>query len=100
MTSRSNGTSRLVATRNGRTGRPTISLGVFVHLKALGAIEARVEWRHDSLAVTFVVEREATRAIVEAALAGFSEQLSSSGSPAVTAHVRVNPDRRESSRGP
>ena len=73
--------------------RPTISLGVFVRLQALGAIEARVEWRLDSLAVTFVVEREATRAIVEAALAGFSEQLSSSGSPAVTAHVRVNPER-------
>jgi hypothetical protein len=73
--------------------RPTVSLGVFVHLKALGAIEARVEWRPDSLAVTFVVEREATRAIVEAALDDFSKQLSSSGSPAVTAHVRFNPDR-------
>jgi hypothetical protein len=71
----------------------TISLGVFVHLKALGAIEARVEWQPESVAVTFFVEREATRSIIEAALDDFSKQLSLSGCPAVTSHVRFSPDR-------
>jgi hypothetical protein len=81
--------------RREKQDRPdgTISLGVFVHLKALGAIEARLEWQPESLAVTFFVEREATRVIVEAGLDDFSKQLSLSGCPAVTSHVWLNPDR-------
>ena len=81
--------------RREKEDRPdaTISLGVFVHLKALGAIEARLEWQPESLAVTFFVEREATRVIVEAGLDDFSKQLSLSGCPAVTSHVWLNPDR-------
>jgi hypothetical protein len=71
----------------------TISLGVFVHLKALGAIEARLEWQPESLAVTFFVEREATRVMVEAGLDDFSKQLARSGCPAVSSHVWLNPDR-------
>jgi len=60
---------------------------------SLGAIEARLEWQPESLAVTFFVEREATRVIVEAGLDDFSKQLSLSGCPAVTSHVWLNPDR-------
>jgi hypothetical protein len=81
--------------RREKQDRPNgaISLGVFVHLKALGAIEARLEWQPESLAVTFFVEREATRAIVEAGLDDFSKLLSLSGCPGVTSHVWLNPDR-------
>jgi hypothetical protein len=70
-----------------------ISLGVFVYLKALGGIEARVDWKPEALAVTFFVEREATRALIEAGLADFSEQLTLSGCPAVTSNVWFNPGR-------
>ena len=70
----------------------TVSLGVFVHLKVLGAIETRVEWQPGSLNITFLVEREATRAIVDAALAGFSEHLSLTDSPPVTSSVRLKSD--------
>src|SRR5262249_47520042 len=45
-----------------------LSLGVFVNLHLFGAIEARIVWKPASFAVTFYVEREATRAIVEAGL--------------------------------
>ena len=70
-----------------------ISLGVFVHLKTLGAIEARLEWQPESLAVTFFVEREATRAIVEAGLDDFSKHLALAGCPGVTSNVWLSPDR-------
>jgi flagellar hook-length control protein FliK len=73
-----------------------VAVAVFVSLPALGAIEARAELKPDSLAVTFYVEREATRALVEAGLAGFSEQLSRAGCPAVTANVWLNPGRMAS----
>jgi Flagellar hook-length control protein FliK len=73
-----------------------MAVAVFVSLPALGAIEARAELKPDSLAVTFYVEREATRALVEAGLAGFSEQLSRAGCPAVTANVWLNPGRMAS----
>jgi hypothetical protein len=81
--------------RRDQQDRPdgAISLGVFVHLKALGPIEARLEWQPESLAVTFFVEREATRAIVEAGLDDFSKQLALSGCAGVTSHVWLNPDR-------
>ena len=84
--------------RSERRDRPdhTISLGVFVRLPSLGAIEARVEWQPDSLAVTFYVEREATCAIVEAGLSDFSERLSLSGCTGVTVHVRLRPERTSS----
>jgi Flagellar hook-length control protein FliK len=77
-----------------------IAVGVFVSLPALGAIEARAEWKPDSLAVTFYVEREATRALVEAGLAEFSEQLSRAGCPAVTSNVWLNPGRLASVAAP
>jgi hypothetical protein len=70
----------------------TVSLGVFVHLKVLGAIETRVEWQPGSLNITFLVEREATRAIVDAALAGFLEHLSLADCPPVTSNVRLKSD--------
>jgi hypothetical protein len=70
-----------------------VSLGVFVYLKPLGAIEARVDWQPESLAVTFFVERESTRALVEAGLGEFSKQLELSGSPNVTSKVWFNPNR-------
>jgi hypothetical protein len=73
-----------------------MAVAVFVSLPALGAIEARAELKPDSLAVTFYVEREATRALVEAGLAGFSEELSRAGCPAVTANVWLNPGRMAS----
>jgi hypothetical protein len=81
--------------RRDQQDRPdeAISLGVFVHLKALGPIEARLEWQPESLAVTFFVEREATRAIVEAGLDDFSKHLALSGCTGVTSHVWLNPDR-------
>jgi hypothetical protein len=81
--------------RREKRDRPdqTISLGVFVRLKSLGAIEARVEWRPDSLAVTFYVEREATCALIDAGLSDFSERLSLSGCTGVNVHVRLRPDR-------
>jgi hypothetical protein len=43
--------------------------------------------------VTFYVEREATRAIVEAGLSDLSQELSASGFAAVTTNVWLNPDR-------
>jgi hypothetical protein len=81
--------------RRDQQDRPdeVISLGVFVHLKALGPIEARLEWQPESLAVTFFVEREATRAIVEAGLDDFSKHLALSGCTGVTSHVWLSPDR-------
>jgi hypothetical protein len=81
--------------RRDQQDRPgqAISLGVFVHLKTLGAIEARLEWQPESLAVTFFVEREATRAIVEAGLDDFSKHLALAGCQGVTSHVWLNPDR-------
>jgi hypothetical protein len=77
-----------------------ISLGVFVHLKTLGAIEARLEWQPEALAVTFFVEREATRAIVEAGLDDFSKHLALAGCPGVTSNVFLNPDRPSLSSQP
>jgi hypothetical protein len=71
----------------------TVSLGVFVYLPALGAIEARVEWQPESLAVTFFVERAETRALVEAGLEPFSKQLALSGCANVTSNVWLNPGR-------
>ena len=58
-----------------------------------GAIEARINWKPDSFAVTFYVERESTRAIVEAGLNELSAELSASGFSAVTMNVWLNPDR-------
>jgi hypothetical protein len=72
---------------------PAISLGVFVDLKALGGIEARLELKPQSLAITFFVERETTRALVEAGLERLSKDLSLSGFPAVTSQVWLNPGR-------
>jgi hypothetical protein len=77
-----------------------VSLGVFVTLPALGAIEARVDWKRDALGVTFYVERDATRAIIEAGLSDFAEELSQSGCPAVTANVWLNPARLATSVSP
>jgi hypothetical protein len=70
-----------------------ISLGVFVNVNIFGAIEARIVWKPASFAVTFYVEREATRAIVEAGLSDLSKELSASGFPAVATNVWLNPDR-------
>jgi hypothetical protein len=70
-----------------------ISLGVFVDLTIFGAIEARIIWKPESFAVTFYVEREATRAIVEAGLSDLSKELSGSGFSAVATNVWLNPDR-------
>jgi Flagellar hook-length control protein FliK len=70
-----------------------LSLGVFVTLNIFGAIEARIIWKPESFAVTFYVEREATRAIVEAGLNDLSKELSASGFSAVAANVWLNPDR-------
>ena len=70
-----------------------ISLGVFVNLNIFGAIEARIVWKPESFAVTFYVEREATRAIVEAGLSDLSKELSASGFSAVATNVWLNPDR-------
>ena len=70
-----------------------ISLGVFVDLNIFGAIEARIVWKPESFAVTFYVEREATRAIVEAGLSDLSKELSASGFSAVATNVWLNPDR-------
>ncbi len=70
-----------------------ISLGVFVNVRIFGAIEARIVWKPASFAVTFYVEREATRAIVEAALSDLSEELSAAGFPAAATNVWLNPDR-------
>lgn len=75
-----------------------ISLGVFVNVKIFGAIEARLVWKPDSFAVTFYVEREATRAIVEAGLSDLSKELAASGFSAVTTNVWLNPER--ASAGP
>jgi hypothetical protein len=71
----------------------TISLGVFVNLSIFGGIEARLVWKPESFAVTFYVEREDTRAIVEAGLSELSKELAASGFPAVTTNVWFNPDR-------
>ncbi len=70
-----------------------LSLGVFVNLRIFGAIEARIVWKPASFAVTFYVEREATRAIVEAGLSDLSQELSAAGFPAVATNVWLNPDR-------
>lgn len=70
-----------------------ISLGVFVNLNIFGAIEARIVWKPESFAVTFYVEREATRAIVEAGLSDLSNELSASGFSGVATNVWFNPDR-------
>jgi hypothetical protein len=70
-----------------------ISLGVFVNVQIFGAIEARIVWKPASFAVTFYVEREATRAIVEAGLSDLSKELSVAGFPAVATNVWLNPDR-------
>ena len=70
-----------------------ISLGVFVNLNVFGAIEARIVWKPESFAVTFYVEREATRAIVEAGLSDLSTELSASGFSAVATNVWLNLDR-------
>jgi Flagellar hook-length control protein FliK len=70
-----------------------ISLGVFVNVNIFGAIEARIVWKPASFAVTFYVEREATRAIVEAGLSDLSKELSASGFSAVAMNVWLNPDR-------
>ncbi len=43
--------------------------------------------------MTFYVEREATRAIVEAGLSDLSQELSAAGFPAATTNVWLNPDR-------
>ncbi len=66
---------------------------MFVNLNALGGIEARVDWKPEMLAVTFFVERESTRALIEAGLADFSEELTLSGCPAVTSNGWFNPGR-------
>jgi flagellar hook-length control protein FliK len=81
--------------RNGQDDRDAraISLGVFVNLNIFGGIEARMIWKPESFAVTFYVEREATRAIVEAGLNDLSQELSASGFSAVTTNVWFNPDR-------
>jgi Flagellar hook-length control protein FliK len=71
----------------------TIALGVFVNVHIFGGIEARIVWKPESFAVTFYVEREATRAIVEAGLSDLSQELSASGFPAVATNVWLNPDR-------
>jgi hypothetical protein len=76
----------------------TISLGVFVRLPSLGAIEARLEWLAESLNVNFFVEREETRSLVQASLDDFSKELSQSGVSAVSSHVWLNPERV--SKGP
>jgi Flagellar hook-length control protein FliK len=70
-----------------------ISLGVFVNVNIFGAIEARIVWKPESFTVTFYVEREATRAIVEAGLNDLSKDLSAAGFSAVTTNVWLNPDR-------
>jgi hypothetical protein len=70
-----------------------ISLGVFVNVHIFGAIEARIVWKPESFAVTFYVEREETRAIVEAGLSDLSQELSASGFSAVATNVWLNPDR-------
>jgi hypothetical protein len=70
-----------------------ISLGVFVNLNIFGAIEARIVSKPESFAVTFYVEREATRAIVEAGLSDLSKELSAFGFSAVAMNVWLNPDR-------
>jgi Flagellar hook-length control protein FliK len=70
-----------------------ISLGVFVNVQILGAIEARIDWKPGAFAVTFYVEREATRAIIEAGLSDLSHELSASGFSAVAMNVWLNPDR-------
>lgn len=70
-----------------------IALGVFVNLNIFGAIEARLVWKPEAFAVTFYVEREATRAIVEAGLSELSKELSASGFSAVAMNVWLNPDR-------
>jgi hypothetical protein len=70
-----------------------ISLGVFVNVNIFGAIEARIVWKPESFAVTFYVEREATRAIIEAGLSDLSNELSASGFSAVATNVWLNPDR-------
>jgi hypothetical protein len=70
-----------------------ISLGVFVNVNIFGAIEARIVWKPESFAVTFYVEREATRAIVEAGLSDLSKELSAAGFSAVVTNVWLNPDR-------
>jgi hypothetical protein len=74
-------------------GGRAISLGVFVNLNIFGGIEARIVWKPESFAVTFYVEREETRAIVEAGLSELSQELSASGFSAVAANVWLNPDR-------
>ena len=70
-----------------------ISLGVFVNVNIFGAIEARIVWKPESFAVTFYVEREATRAIIEAGLSDLSQELSASGFSAVATNVWLNPGR-------
>lgn len=71
----------------------TISLGVFVNLNVFGGIEARIVWKPESFAVTFYVERELTRAIVDAGLTELTQELSASGFSAVVTNVWLNPDR-------
>jgi hypothetical protein len=70
-----------------------ISLGVFVNVSIFGGIEARLVWKPASFAVTFYVERETTRAVIDAGLSELSKELSASGFPAVAANVWLNPDR-------
>jgi hypothetical protein len=70
-----------------------ISLGVFVNVRIFGGIEARLVWKPASFAVTFYVEREATRAIIDGGLSELSKELSASGFPAVATNVWLNPDR-------
>ncbi len=80
--------------------RQAISLGVFVNVQILGAVEARIVWKPASFAVTFYVEREATRAIVEAGLSDLSKELSAAGFPAVATNVWLNPDRVAAAAAP
>jgi len=70
-----------------------ISLGVFVNVSIFGGIEARLVWKPASFAVTFYVEREATRAVIDAGLGELSKELAASGFPAVATNVWLNPDR-------
>jgi hypothetical protein len=79
--------------RSERDEGEAISLGIFVNVQIFGAIEARLVWKPESFAVTFYVERDATRAIVEAGLNDLSRDLSAAGFPAVAANVWLNPDR-------
>jgi hypothetical protein len=77
-----------------------ISLGVFVNVRIFGGIEARLVWKPASFAVTFYVEREATRAVIDAGLGELSKELSASGFPVVAANVWLNPDRVAAAAAP